>query len=1570
MNAFPSLTFIDPVQMLPVPFSNRLVVLEKAGRLVVFENRATATTKTVLFDIRSRVESSHDSGMMGVVFHPDFGKPDSPNRHYLYVYYRYTPQKSDSNRAYCRLSRFTWDPASNAIATSSEFVLINQYDRHNWHNGGGLLFGPDGFLYLSIGDEGGANDQYNSGQRMDLGLLAGVLRLDVDRDPSRSHPIRRQPLSPAVPPSGWPATYSQGYYIPNDNPWQSANGSQLEEFYAIGLRSPHRMTQDPVTGDIWVGDVGQGTQEEVSRVVRGGNLQWPYREGNVTGPKSKPASLIGFDVPPVLAYGRSTGTCVIGGYVYRGALHPELVGKYLFGDHGSGRIWSLDASGSSPVVTQLTTLTSHGPGPKRGMGSFGIDASGEVYVLSLAGTDLDGGIVYRLEKSTQGVPEPPQLLSQTTAFSNLADLSPAAGVMPYDVIQPLWSDGADKNRWIAIPNDGTPNTAAERIVWSEEGHWSFPAGTVLIKHFEYPGRRLETRFFVRGDDGDWFGFTYRWREDGSDAELLPGEPLDETFTLDGEERTWRFPGRSECSACHTDAAGKVLGVKTRQLNRDFYYEQTGRTANQLVTLNRLGFFSPAIDESRLASALVARRQDDPTASLERRARSYLDVNCSHCHQPAAPTQAAFDARLETPPFYQNLINVTPGNPLGIVGSALVSPGRPDLSVIHRRAGSTAEGIAMPPIAKNLVDEAGMSLLTDWINSLDPATVPSGPATGTPPSDHGAPILTLTKTDGGGAEVSGPFSATLTASEPIVGLTVADFAAVNATISSLAGSGTNWTFTVSPTGAGSGSVSIGSDRVTDVNGNANTANTGALAFVTIEPTDPGNLLTDGGFESGLDGWDRGANVAVSSSAYRGLQSVTVGASTWLVQTIPVAGGANHLYSGWVRAVTAGVRAEAGLSFWDSQGNWVGDRVLPLAPGAAWESFELAFTAPTSAVHVSVWILTEASGGVAVDDLAIRAGGPGDPPAGLTNLLENGGFEAGLAPWDRGGTVTVSDNARTGAGAAKLEAGSFLVVTRAALPGESFELSGGYFTEGAAGLFEVGFSFWDASGDWITDRSVVLGEVANYADFLVPAIVPENAATMTVWLWRASGGAATVDDLVLVRTEGGIDLENLLTNGGFENGGLASWDIGGTDVSVTTEVRSGSAAALVGADAFIVHNRAATAGERYRFSGYARTSGSGERQAGFSFWGSGGQWLGDTVVNLPVAGDYLAFAVESEVPVGALSCSVWVWSGSGGSIAVDDLSLERLAESGATESISGFEAEFSGEMTQMALKSGRSFDLSVGEALGESRLIARSLGYGGTVYTDAWEPASGGGAVAQGLPPGAPKRLVTSVDGSGLLSTRWKLVAPGGSASLVLFVDGRERGRLDGGGKWETFAATIVGPGRHTVEFRLVPGSGETEALQSVSASLDRLRFFPGRPVLQPDLAIGRKGGGLVGRGIFHPNGNRQVASIKARRTGTAFYRMRWWNRSSGPDDGALLVARRAQRSHRVSYFQLGEGRRNLTASILAGTHATERVPRGAGELFEIAVKRTSRSRTSRFAGTLRAHSQIDPGKADGVRFRVR
>lgn len=738
-NAYPNLIFTDPLQLIELPGTNRFLMAGKKGKIWTFDKDPQTNTKQVVVDIESQVLTSGDAGLMGVAVHPEFHVSGSPNEGYFYVWYRYKYDPNyNGNLAYLRLSRFRMTPGTYTAPNASEFVMIQQYDRHQWHNGGGLFFDPEGLLYITVGDEGGANDQYNTGQKINVGLLAGVLRIDVDQDLSRSHTVRRQPLNPATPPSGWPGSYSQGYTIPDDNPWQDPNGSILEEFYAIGLRSPHRMTYDEVTGDIWVGDIGQGSREEISRIIKGGNYQWPYREGEINGPKAMPNPLIGTDENPFYAYPRSQGTCVIGGFVYRGSKWASsLGGLYLFGDHTNRNVWTLDPNSANPQESFIVNVPAGGTGSKSGISSFATDSAGEVYILKLFGTNLDGGTIYKL-KALDGSPEPPALLSQTDVFKNLQTLEPEDGLIPYDLNVPFWSDGAYKFRWMAIPNDGTYNSSAEQIVYSETGEWQFPIGTVLIKHFEYPvddtdptiTRRLETRLMVHGSDGKYYGVTYRWRPDQSDAELLAGswnEVISVNTATGSRNIVWEYPDRQQCLTCHNDAAGKVLGPKTRQLNGERLYTETGRTANQITTLEHLGIFSTSVDTNNLGSLLTSASTDDTNFPLELRARSYIDANCSYCHRPGNPIQANFDARLSTPLANAGIINGSLVSTLGLPIENVVYPGDTSYSVLYKRAHSIDPSIMMPPIAKNIVDVPGTDVIAEWIMSLD-SDEPCSPVT--------------------------------------------------------------------------------------------------------------------------------------------------------------------------------------------------------------------------------------------------------------------------------------------------------------------------------------------------------------------------------------------------------------------------------------------------------------------------------------------------------------------------------------------------------------------------------------------------------------------------------------------------------------------------------------------------------------------------------------------------------------------------------------------------------------------------------------------------------------------------
>jgi uncharacterized repeat protein (TIGR03806 family) len=737
VEAFPNVTLNDPVSVVPEPGTDRLMVCERQGTIQSFTNNASASSKQLFLDLTAVTQGYDDCGLLGMAFHPEYGVPGSTNRGYFYIFYQYSPDPVDGpsrppseTPGYNRLSRFTVPDGSLVADRNSELVLINQFDRHVWHNGGALFFGPDGFLYLSNGDEGGANDQYNQTQKLNAGLFSGVLRIDVDMDPTRSHPIRRQPVNGGSLPSGWTlGSFSAHYYIPNDNPWQDPGGGTLEEFWAIGLRSPHRMTLDPPTGRIWLGDVGQGSWEEVSIIERGGNYQWPYREGDHSGPKSKPNPLIGVDRPPVHDYGRTEGNCVIGGFVYRGSEHAAaLYGKYIFGDNGSGRIWALTYDGINPVT--VTYLCNMPAGANyTGLSGFGVDHDQEMYLCKMGRPSK----IYKLARTGVGPPPPPSLLSQVGAFADLEDLTPAPGLVPFAVNSPLWSDGAVKQRWIAVPNNGAPYGTGESVGFSPTGEWSFPVGTVFVKHFELPidetqpelRQRLETRFLVQATNGTVYGLTYKWRADGSDADLLAGSLTEQIAiqTASGvRTQTWYYPSRQDCLSCHTGNAGYVLGVRTCQLNGDFSYPETGRTDNQLRAWNHVGLFNPPINESAIPTFNRTVPVDDPSAALEHRVRSYLDANCAQCHRPNG-VQGYFDARFDTPLASQGIVDGAVVNSLGIVGARVIAPQNLDRSVLHLRVGSLDQ-LKMPPLAKNELDPDALDAIRDWVASLPlPVGVP-------------------------------------------------------------------------------------------------------------------------------------------------------------------------------------------------------------------------------------------------------------------------------------------------------------------------------------------------------------------------------------------------------------------------------------------------------------------------------------------------------------------------------------------------------------------------------------------------------------------------------------------------------------------------------------------------------------------------------------------------------------------------------------------------------------------------------------------------------------------------------
>lgn len=687
--AFPSLRIPSPVQPTHAgDGTNRVFVVTQAGMIHVFPNDAGASSATVFLDIRDRVTNpGGDNGMFCIAFHPQYR-----NNGEFYVVYgtRARPKAT-------RVSRFKVsanDP--NRADPNSEEVLIQIVQPWPDHNAACLAFGPDGYLYISLGD-GGYNLKNRNAQDKST-LLGAMLRIDVDqRDNER------------------------GYGVPPDNPFISDSAAR-DEIWAYGLRAPWRFSFDRLTGDCWLGDNGQVEFEEVNLIQRGANYGWMPREGfhafdpSSADPRGRPAQKKprkrepetnrndGF-TDPIIEYDHSQGRSVVGGVVYRGANLPELIGAYIYGDYGNGNIWALRWDGKRVVENKLIARS------RIKISSFGEDEHGELWFTAM------DGFIYRLRRANRSRPqnEFPELLSKTGLFESTGDHQLASGVIPYSVNVPLWSDGAGKDRFVALPR-------LQSVDFDESDAWSFPVGTVFIKTFSLElekgnpdsAHRLETRLLVRNPRG-WAGYTYRWLADQSDARLLGGAATTTLNVVDDgatRQQRWYFPSPADCMVCHTRAAGFALGATTRQLNRKHAYEDDD--ANQITTLALSNVFRRNPRES---SDLPAWRDwSSPQAeSLSERARAYLDVNCSTCHTP--PGYTKLDLRWTTPLEQTHTINLVPEKPrVGPPNSKIIAPGQPNRSELYLRMIHSGNG-RMPNIASSQIDDEGVKAIRAWIEML-------------------------------------------------------------------------------------------------------------------------------------------------------------------------------------------------------------------------------------------------------------------------------------------------------------------------------------------------------------------------------------------------------------------------------------------------------------------------------------------------------------------------------------------------------------------------------------------------------------------------------------------------------------------------------------------------------------------------------------------------------------------------------------------------------------------------------------------------------------------------------------
>ena len=547
VDALPGLTFAGAVSMTSVPGSPKALLIASINGNVWMIPDTTAATPVSkeLFNLAGLSNFTRGRSIYSITCHPGFATNGLMIVNYQGDGSRLPPLNQiphlDNNlgdtdvSCDLRVSGFTISAANlqtlltsadsvalanaKAAVLASEIPYLNLAEQHLFHSINDCHFGPDGFLYVSFGDEGDQGEPYLNAQKITRDQFSSIIRIDVNRTNGNPEPNPHY----AIPIN--PSTGFANFSIPPNNPYAGPNpvfNSQpipaadltkvRTEIWATGLRNPFKFEIDPPTGEVWVGDVGMDRWEEVSILRSGDNAGWSYWEGNEQRSNILHAIAPSVHRAPEHSYFHSNGNnSVTGGVLYRGTAYAAFQGKYIFGDYGSGRIWSLTrANGPTPtVVTELPV------GGVSAVVDFEVDAfTGQILMLQ----HESGRRVMRLVEGS-GTSGFPQLLSQTGAFTDLQTLTPNPGVVAYEPNLTFWSDHALKSRFFGIKN------LVDHVGYSRDGNWTFPEGMVFIKHFEIdlnrdaPGtarKRLETRFLVRNAEGA-YGVSYRWNDLGTEA---------------------------------------------------------------------------------------------------------------------------------------------------------------------------------------------------------------------------------------------------------------------------------------------------------------------------------------------------------------------------------------------------------------------------------------------------------------------------------------------------------------------------------------------------------------------------------------------------------------------------------------------------------------------------------------------------------------------------------------------------------------------------------------------------------------------------------------------------------------------------------------------------------------------------------------------------------------------------------------------------------------------------------------------------------------------------------------------
>lgn len=672
----PNLQFRNPVEMVALPDSNTWLVIEQRGPIYALQNDGTTN---LVIDIKRELPGAQE--VYGFAFHPKFKE----NRK-VYICYINKPEVEDNTH----VSEFIL-PAGQTlkIDPKSERLLITW--RSGGHNGGSIKFGPDGMLYMSAGDSGPASppDAFKTGQNIS-DLLSAISRIDVD------HPSNGKP-----------------YSIPSDNPFLKTPGAR-PELWCYGLRNPWRMSFDSVTGALWVGDVGWEIWEMVYKIQRGANYGWSVWEGPQMIHPDLPLGPTPV-TPPTHVHSHSEARSITGGYVYRGKKFPDLVGRYIYGDWVTGKIWALqEKKNGKPEVHEIANT------------GLSIICFGESNEHELTVVSYDGGI-YELKPNrvTAVATSFPRKLSDTGIFRSTKKHQPAEGVLPYDINVEMWSDGTFAERFIGLP--GTSKIGkfdkGDFSKGETQGAWRFPTNTVFAKtiYLEQERgnpasrRRLETQVLHYTGD-DWKAYSYHWNKEQTDAVLFDGEGREETYQIkdaaSGKSQVWvwRYSNRTECMVCHLTRTGTIHSFASFQLDKPA--KQSGNSENQLEILKQLGLFEHPVPAYKRMAAIT-----DEAAPLNDRARAYLHVNCSHCHRFGGSGASTIDFRWEMENDKILAIDTAPTQgTFGLTNPHVITAGNPQESVLMYRFSKLGRG-HMPYLGSQEIDTTALKLLARWIRDL-------------------------------------------------------------------------------------------------------------------------------------------------------------------------------------------------------------------------------------------------------------------------------------------------------------------------------------------------------------------------------------------------------------------------------------------------------------------------------------------------------------------------------------------------------------------------------------------------------------------------------------------------------------------------------------------------------------------------------------------------------------------------------------------------------------------------------------------------------------------------------------